>query len=779
MQPARPQKFRPTGLANELRSSSGTTGFTAAPESRRGGIVPRTAGQPSAPAMPKFSTDSPFVKPAPRKPEDRPSDRRPGGDRGSDRPDRGGPSSDRGDRRGGKGAASPAPLTEILVAPEIGVMKLKPKVGGAGGRGRDKKGRGEKESEIAKAAKKKITPSKVFGDADEFRRPIKPGARKKGPAETAPMRREPIEVKPAGPIILTGPVTVAEFAEKLGIPTVELIKKAFLKGKAITINQLINFELAEEIDLLIKPEGDESDIEGFRTESQNNVEDYVTRPPVVTIMGHVDHGKTTVLDYYRRSRVVEGEFGGITQHIGAYQVETQRGTIVFLDTPGHEAFTAMRARGVKATDIVVLVVSADDGVMPQTVEAINHAKAANVPLIVAINKIDLPQANPERVRTELMQYSVLSTNLGGDTEFVEVSAKLGTNMDALLEIISLQSEVLELKSNPKRLAEGIVIESHVDPLRGAVATLLVQQGTLNVGDIFVVGQQYGRVRAMYDDRGRPVQDACLARPVELIGLTGAPDTGEILLEMPDERTARDIAEKREQRRRLLELGTTRHVSLEGLHDMIADGQIKELNVILKADVQGSVEAIMQALDKISANEIRVRVLHNGTGPINESDINLALASSAIVIGFNIRPESRAEELAQREHVQIKTYRIIYELLEEMEKALVGMLEKKYTEQIQGKAEVRQVFRVTKVGTIAGCMVSSGEIIRGTQARLLRDNKVVYEGKVGSLRRLKEDVTKVTAGYECGIGLDRFIDIKDGDIVETFTMQEVAAELTRN
>ena len=439
----------------------------------------------------------------------------------------------------------------------------------------------------------------------------------------------------------------------------------------------------------------------------------------------------------------------------------------------------MRARGVQCTDIVVLVVAADDGVMPQTIESINHAKAAGVPIIVAVNKCDLPQANPERVRIELMQHEIISTQLGGETEFVEISAKKGAHMEDLLEIVCLQAEVMELKGNPAGPAEAVVIESHVDPLRGATATVLVRRGTLEVGQYFVVGRQSGRIRAMLDDHGRPVEKASLAIPVELIGLSGSPEVGELMLVMEEERKAREIAERRDHRRRLLQLGTTRHVTLEGLHDMIADGKIKELNVILKADVQGSVEAIAQSLDKIATSEIRVRVLHSGTGSINESDINLAMASDAVVIGFNIRPEQRAAEMAQAEGVEIKTYRIIYELLEDMEKALTGMLEKRYTERVTGRCEVRKVFRVTKVGNVAGCMVTSGEITRNAKCRLLRDGAIAHDGKIGSLRRVKDDVAKVASGFECGVSLDRFNDVKEGDVIETYVLDEVPAELSRS
>lgn len=768
-------------------------------------------GQPKAPSMPKFSTDSPFIRPprpprppAPPAPPRRPA-RKPGeeADRGARRPggmdnrDRGrgnvnananarGNTSARGNANARGNAKSFEPLAKINAVPEIGVMKLKQghRRGGGGGDG-ENKGRvrpaAPSKRGVPAKGKKLVRPSRVYGGAAEFRRPLKQG-KKRPPNQKGNRRVAPVKQKFTGPVTLTGPLTVSEFAGKMQTSPAEIIKSAFLKGKIITINQLIDFSLAEElafemdIDLIVAPDTDETDIQDYRIEDKE--EDLTTRPPVVTIMGHVDHGKTTVLDYFRESQIVEGEFGGITQHIGAYQVKTDRGQIVFLDTPGHEAFTAMRARGAQCTDIAVLVVAADDGVMPQTLESINHARAAKVPIIVAINKIDLPQANPDRVRNELMQHGILPSQLGGDVEFVEISAKFGKNMDGLLEIIHLQSEFQELKGNPNRQSEGVIIESHIDSLRGAVATVLNQKGTLKVGDYIVVGTETGRVRAMLNDHGRNVTLATPSIPVEIIGLSGTPEVGELLLVMEDERKARDIAERRMNRRRLVELGTTRHVTLEGLHDLILEGKIKELNVILKADVQGSVEAVSQSLQKLSSPEIRVKILHSGTGSITESDVNLAMASSAIILGFNIRPEPSAADLAVHEQVEIKIYRIIYELLEEVEKAMVGMLDKKYKEEQMGRSEVRQVFRVSKVGTVAGSYVLSGEMKRNANCRLIRDSVTVYEGKISSLRRIKEDVSKVAQGFECGISLENFSDIKEGDIVEAFMMEEVPVELTR-
>jgi translation initiation factor IF-2 len=768
---------RPSGLASELKSSTGTTGVTADPTAGRGAGVD-AAGQPTSPAMPKFSSESVFMR-ALRGEPTRPAreTRRPGETRDT----RGeGAGVRRGVPRVAGEPEGPAPL------PEIGVMKLK------GKRHRpapvDKPGtrRGGKEAgpasadDAGKGGKKTFRPSKVYSDPEQFRRPpTKPGGR---PRKSSQKVKEETP-KVVGPVIITGPLTTAEFAEKMGIAAGELIKNAFLKGKAITINQLIDLEFAEEIaidmdiDLRVQLEGDETDIAHFLEEADRE-EDYRPRPPVVTIMGHVDHGKTSVLDFFRKSRIAEGEFGGITQHIGAYKVPTHHGDIVFLDTPGHEAFTAMRARGVRCTDIAVLVVAADDGVMPQTVESINHARAAAVPLIVAINKMDLPQASADRVRKELMQHQVLAAQLGGDVEFVEISAKKGMNMDNLLEVVSLQSQLLELKSNPKRRAKSIVIESHVDPQRGAVATVLVQQGTLRVGDYFVVGAQSGRVRSMVDDLGLTIKEACLAMPVELIGLSGTPEVGEILLQMDNEREAREIAERRGQRRRLMELGTTRHVTLEGLHEQISQGEIKDLNVVLRADVAGSIEAITQAFDKLAADVIRIRVLHCGTGPVTESDVSLAMASDAVIIGFNVRPEPGAADLAQREGVEIKSYRIIYELLDEIERAMLGLVDRKFSEQTTGRAEIREIFKVTKFGTVAGCMVLDGEISRNAKARLVRDGTVVYEGALSSLRRVKDDVSKVAAGYECGIALERYSDYKTGDVIETFVLEEIPVELVR-
>lgn len=604
-----------------------------------------------------------------------------------------------------------------------------------------------------------------------------------GPGRGGGRGRREKSTAPKGPVTLHNMMSVAQFAEKLGVSAAEIVKRVFMMGQQLTINQLIDLDLAEliaqdyEIEIIREIEDQETEIEALLPEViEANLK---TRPPVVTIMGHVDHGKTTLLDAYRSSRIVESEAGGITQHIGAYRVDTPRGEIVFLDTPGHAAFTSMRARGAKVTDIVILVVSADDGVMPQTLEAINHAREADVPMIVAINKIDLPAANPERVRTELLQHSVLPEELGGDTIFVEVSAKEGTNLDQLLEMIQLQAEVLELTADPECRAQGTIIEAHLDRRRGAAATVLIHQGTLRAGDPFVVGDQSGRVRLMTDDLGNQIKEAGPSYPVEITGLSGAPDVGETFLALDTERQARDIAERNAHRKRTKELSlgyAPRHISLESLHDRVSEGTLKELKVVLKADVQGSLEAVSQSIVKLSNSEVVLRILHKATGSINESDVQLANASDAIIVGFSVRPDAAALALADIEGVEIKTYRIIYELLDEFEKAIIGMLDKRYKEVPEGKVEIRKVYKISRMGNIAGCYVLEGEITRNSLVRLVRDGTVVYEGKMESLRRVKDDTARVASGFECGIRLEKFDDFKEGDVVESYKMDEIPAEL---
>jgi translation initiation factor IF-2 len=505
-------------------------------------------------------------------------------------------------------------------------------------------------------------------------------------------------------------------------------------------------------------------------------ESLVKRPPVVTIMGHVDHGKTSLLDAIREANVIAGEAGGITQHIGAYDVELNGRKITFLDTPGHEAFTAMRARGAKVTDIVILVVAADDGVMPQTREAVNHSKAAGVPIIVAINKIDKPEAKPERVKQELMEFGLVSEEWGGETIFVEVSAKKRINLQELLEMVLLQADVMDLKANPNKAARGTVVEAKLDRGRGPVATILVQDGTLKNGDFFVAGVHSGRVRAMQNDRGDKLNAAGPAMPVEVIGFAGVPDAGDVFISMADEKKAKEIANQRQQKMREAELAKHSKMSLEQLYDKIQKGEVKDLNAIVKADVQGSVEAVAESLRKLSTDAVRLNVIHSSVGAITETDVNLATASNAIILGFNVRPEPKASALAEKEGVDVRLYNIIYDAVEDIKKAMEGLLEPTLREKHLGRAEIREVFSVPKIGSVAGCYVQDGIMRRNAQVRLLRDNVVIYEGKMSSLRRFKDDVKEVATSYECGIGLENYNDIKVGDVIEAFEVEKVAATL---
>jgi translation initiation factor IF-2 len=493
-------------------------------------------------------------------------------------------------------------------------------------------------------------------------------------------------------------------------------------------------------------------------------------------MGHVDHGKTSLLDAIRAANIQATEMGGITQHIGAYEVETDRGKIVFLDTPGHEAFTAMRARGAQITDIVVLVVAANDGVMPQTREAIAHAKAAGVPIVVAINKIDLADANPDRVKQQLAELELMPEEWGGHTIFVEVSAKLKLGLDDLLEMILLQAEILELQADAQQMAKGTIIEARLDKTRGPIATVLIQKGTLHVGDAYVAGVHHGRVRAMIDDRGRKIRTTGPATPVEVLGLANVPAAGDPFTVVEDERKARHISSVRQERQRTKQLSQTSRVTLDDLYRRISAGEVKDLNLIIKGDVQGSVQALWDSIAKLESEKVRLRLIHGSTGGITESDIMLASASNAIVLGFNVRPSPKASELAAHERVDMRLYTVIYEAISDVEKAMLGLLEPTYTERILGRVEVRAVFRISRVGVIAGCFVQEGTIRRNASARVIRDNVVVHEGRIASLRRIKDDAEEVTAGFECGIGLGRFQDVKEGDLIESFVMDEVAPRL---
>jgi len=598
-------------------------------------------------------------------------------------------------------------------------------------------------------------------------------AKKKG-AETTPAKTE--EPKSRA-VELPESLTVRELAEKLGQAPKNMVMRLMEMGVMAALNQEVDYEtarvVAEKFGIETKPIQLEQDSDTMDIEiEEDDPASLRPRPPVVTVMGHVDHGKTSLLDAIRETKVTAGEAGGITQHIGASVVEYQGKKIVFLDTPGHEAFTAMRARGAQVTDIAVLVVAADDGVMPQTVEAINHAKAAEVPIIVALNKMDRPDAQPERIKQQLTEYGLVVEEWGGDTICVPVSALKKEGIDELLEMILLVAELSELKANPDRFAMGTVIEAKLDKGRGPVATVLVQRGTLRVGDPIIAGTAWGRVRAMMNDRGENVKEAGPSTPVEVLGFSEVPQAGDIMRAMKDDKAARQLAKERQEEQREQELARSARISLDDLYDRIQEGEIKELNIIIKADVQGSVEALKQSLEKLSDEQVRLNVIHGGAGAITESDVMLASASNAVIIGFNVRPEPSAKKEAEREEVDIRLYRVIYDALEDMEAAMKGMLEPEYREVTLGQVEVRTTFKVPKVGTIAGSYVLEGKVVNGSPVRLIRDGVVIYEGKIESLRRFKDDVREVASGYECGIGLHNFNDIKEGDILEVYTVEEV-------
>ncbi len=572
-------------------------------------------------------------------------------------------------------------------------------------------------------------------------------------------------------------ITVRDLSERIGKPAGEIIKKLMMLGIIATINNDLDFDtatlVAQEFGVELEMKLAETAEDALEKEDvEDTEEELVTRPPVVTIMGHVDHGKTSLLDYIRKSRVTAGEAGGITQHIGAYTVELDGRKITFLDTPGHEAFTSMRLRGAQATDIAVLVVAADDGVMPQTIEAINHAKSAGVEIIVAINKMDKPAANPEHVKQQLTEYDLVTTEWGGSTEMVPVSAVTGQGVDDLLETILLTADVNDYRANPNRKARGIIIEAKLDKGRGPVATVLVKNGTLNVGDAIVAGTAYGRVRAMTNDRGERVKSAGPSEPVEVIGFNDVPDAGDQITAVDDEKLSRQVAEERKDKLRAALVKTQTKTTLDDLFNQISAGEIKDLNVIIKADVQGSVEAVRQSLEKLSNDEVRVRCIHGAVGAINESDTLLASTANAIIIGFNVRPDNNAREMAEREKIDIRLYRVIYQAIEEMEAAMKGMLAPKFREVLLGHATVRQPFKVSGVGTIAGSYVTDGKIARNAQIRLLRDNIVIHEGKIDSLKRFKDDAREVNTGYECGIGIENYNDIKENDVIECFVMEEI-------
>ena len=667
---------------------------------------------------------------------------------------------------------------EVPSAIEVGAEKEKK---GKPAKKKDKK-RGAKKQDVETGAVRR-RKLEVFERADLYegrKRPRKERRGGKGRDAAKKLKQTEITVPKASKrrIKIPDQVTVAELAKAMGIKGVEVIRKLMALGSPSGINQSIDFETASFVadEFGYEMELDLFDVDSIVADVEDKAEDLKPRPPVVTIMGHVDHGKTSFLDYIRKSNIIGGESGGITQHIGAYYVKTNNGDIVFLDTPGHEAFTAMRARGAKVTDIIVLVVAADDGVMPQTAEAVNHARAADIPIIVAINKIDKPEADIDKVTRELSELQLVPEAWGGDTIFGNISAKTGEGVEEFLELLSLQSEILELKENPDKPARGTVVEARLDKSRGPIATVLIKSGTLKQGDCFVCGEYYGKLRAMLDHRSKRLKSAGPAFPAVIYGISGVPMAGDEFIVVPDEKTAKRVIDHRHSVIRASATGTRGVVSLEDLFERIKEGEIKELNVILKADVQGSIEAVSESLLKQSTEAVKVNIIHASTGAVTETDVMLASASGAVIIGFNVRANPRGKEVAAKEKVDIRYYDVIYNVIKDVRLAMTGLLEPTYEENVIGRANVKEIFRVPRAGTVAGCHVTDGHLERNAKIRLLRDDVVVFDGKMASLRRFKDDVKEVQSGYECGIGLEGFQDIKPGDVFEVYQMEEVAAEL---
>lgn len=697
------------------------------------------------PARPAAERRAPGARPAGQRREGGPGTR-PGGPR----------------REGGPGARPGGPRREggpgARPAGQAGAAAAGDKPAAAIGEGKDKKRKKTKEKEKDKRKYKKEQEEKEIT------------LRKK----TAEERRH--EAQAPGEIHITENISVGELAKKLNIKAADVIAKLMHLGVMATINQVIDAETAE---ILASEYGTNVKVVSLYDETvikhveDDRPEDNLTRPPVVTVMGHVDHGKTKLLDAIRQTNIIDQEFGGITQHIGAYSVKIGDRKITFLDTPGHEAFTTMRARGARVTDIVILVVAANDGVMPQTIEAINHAKDANVPIIVAINKVDLPEANPDKVKHELAKYDLVQESWGGHTLFAEISAKFAKNIDSLLELILIQAEMLELKANSKLLARGTVIESKLDMGRGAVSTVLIQNGTLHVGDPFVIGVFSGKVRAMFDDLGKPIDVAGPATPVEVLGISGVPSAGDPFEGVESDKTAKQISQKRLEYKRAESAKKVKKVTLESLNEMIREGEVQELRIIVKADVDGSCQALKESLEKLSIGEVRVKVIHTGTGGINESDVMLASASNAVIIGYHVRPTGKVSEIAERENVSIKFFNVIFEVTDSIKAAMEGMLSPEIKEEITGSGDVKQVFKISKVGTIAGAMLNSGKIERSSKVRLVRDGVVVFDGALKSLKRFKDDVSEVSAGQEFGFSLDNYNDLKEGDSFEAYRLVEIA------
>ena len=667
-----------------------------------------------------------------------------------------------------------APVAE----PEAGVSEEEKERRGK----KKKEKKGVPREEEAPRSVIRLRKFEVFERADLYEGRMIKRKKKEAPGKEIPKRMKGPELavpKPAKRRIkVPDKVTVADLAKAMSVKAAELIRKLMALGMVASINQAIDYETASVLadDFGFELEEARVDLEKSLTEAEDKPEELKERPPVVTIMGHVDHGKTSLLDYIRKSNIIAGESGGITQHIGAYYVERNGGDIVFLDTPGHEAFTAMRARGAKVTDIIVLVVAADDGVMPQTKEAINHARAANIPIVVAINKIDKPEANVERVRRELAELGLAPEEWGGQTIFGSISAKTGQGVDELLELILLQAEVLELKANPEKAARGTVIEAKLDKNRGPVATVLIRSGTLRQGSFFICGEHFGKVRAMLNNRGKRMIVASPSMPVEVYGISGVPMAGDEFIVVPDERTAKEVIEYRLTQSKKWEGEKRGIVSLDDLFQKIKEGEVKELNLVLKADVQGSIEAISDSLGKLGTEAVKLKIIHSSTGAISETDVMLASASEAIIIGFNVRANPRVTEIAEKEKVDIRYYDVIYNLIQDIKLAMAGLLEPVYKENVIGRATVKEVFHIPKVGTVGGCSVTDGRVERSAKARLLRDEVVVFDGRIGSLRRFKDDVKEVQTGFECGITLENFQDIKPGDVFEVYQVEEVRQEI---
>jgi len=746
---------RPAGQAGPYGRPAGQPGQYGRPAGQAGPYG-RPAGQPGQYGRPAGQS-GPYGRPAGQTgPYGRPA----GGQQGGNRPQGG-----FGSRQGSMGGSRQR-------APEIAVPMEKERVSNYDPNKKNYVRQHDPEH-VSKGRKQQASRNAHFNGYDD--EVIRGGKRARAKKPSAQQMMAPIKIETA--YMAGDTITVRDLTEKIGKSASEIIKKLFLLGNMATINSEIDFDTAQlvcsDFEITLERKQEQTAEAALVAEDFDDAEENLQpRPPVVTIMGHVDHGKTSLLDYIRKSRVTAGEAGGITQHIGAYTVDVDGRKITFLDTPGHEAFTAMRARGTQATDIAVLVVAADDSVMPQTVESINHAKAAEVPVIVAINKMDKPDANPDKVKQDLTQYGLVCEDWGGETICVPVSAHTGQGVNELLEMILLQADMLQLQANPNRLGRGVIIEAKLDKARGPLATVLLQNGTLHVGDSIIAGLASGKVRALINDKGERVNEAGPSMPVEIMGFDDVPSAGDEMIAVGDDHLSRQVADERREKIRASREATMAKMSMENLFSSIEAGKVTTLNLIIKADVQGSVEAVKQAMEKLSSDEVRIRVLHSAAGAITKDDVNLASAFNAIIIGFNIRPDASAREAAEKQKVDVRLYTVIYKAIEDMELAMKGMLEPEYREVLLGHAEVRNVFKITGAGIIAGCYVTDGKVQRNAGVRLLRDNVVVHEGKLSSLRHLKDDVKEMAAGYECGMSLEGHNDIKEGDIVECYIMEEI-------